>query len=309
MGFGSSYRTKSRRLAFLFLIIFGAAVIILGLLVLGIGLAITHNDRFSESLGIREQIESTIDYVQYWIGLPYVFAGLSVACSAVNLRKVVLTVCTIVVSLICVVLSLAGLVVDGPDFVWWKDLRAYQRYWEGQDGFSCSSNGDTCECKNGANTPLMVTGITDCETLMILSSLYGLLTGCFIVVLVILLASVFVIVYIVTSKREQSKRGGTTYYHTSDDLAETARPETVLEHPVREVTNPAQGHEYPIGPAPVPEPPRLPPAKPIPYKDHKSGVSDSVSQQNNDDVSTVVENEGIVMMDPGRFRLGDDDIY
>ena len=101
-----------------------------------------------------------------------------------------------------------------------------------------------------------------------------------------------------------------TYYHTSDDLADTTQPETILEHPVREVTNPAQGFEYPIGPAPVPEPPRLPPPKPIPYKDHKSGVSDSVSQQNNDDdVSTVVENEGIVMMDPGRFRLGDDDIY
>jgi hypothetical protein len=46
----------------------------------------------------------------------------------------------------------------------------------------------------------------------------------------------------------------------------------------------------------------------VPYKDHKTGVSDTVSQQN-DNASSIVEHDGMVMMDPGRFRLGDDDIY
>ena len=67
---GSAFRTRSRRLALILLLIFGAFVIILGLLVLGIGLAITHNDTFHDTIGLKEKIESTIDYVQYWIGLP-----------------------------------------------------------------------------------------------------------------------------------------------------------------------------------------------------------------------------------------------
>ena len=46
-------------------------------------------------------------------------------------------------------LSLAGLVVEGPDWVLWKDLQATQRYWEGQDGFACTSSGDACVCNGG----------------------------------------------------------------------------------------------------------------------------------------------------------------
>ena len=46
-------------------------------------------------------------------------------------------------------LSLAGLVVDGPDFVLWKNRRAMQKYWEGRDGYACVSEGDKCVC-NGA---------------------------------------------------------------------------------------------------------------------------------------------------------------
>jgi hypothetical protein len=67
---GSSFRTRSRRLAFLLLLIFGAFVIILGILVLGLGLAVTHNDTFHETIGLKAKIESTVDYVQYWIGIP-----------------------------------------------------------------------------------------------------------------------------------------------------------------------------------------------------------------------------------------------
>ena len=52
------------------LLIFGAFVVILGLLVLGVGLVVTHNDTFHDTTGLKEKIESTIDYVQYWIGLP-----------------------------------------------------------------------------------------------------------------------------------------------------------------------------------------------------------------------------------------------
>ena len=94
-------------------------------------------------------------------------------------------------------------------------------------------------------------------------------------------------------------------------MLENARPsETIFESPVREVNNPIQGqsYEYPVAPPSIPEPPRAAPPKPVPYKDHKTGVSDTVSQQN-DNASSIVEHDGMVMMDPGRFRLGDDDIY
>lgn len=66
----SRSRTKSRQLALVLLLIFGASVIILGLLVLGVGLAVEHNDTFHDTTGLKEQIESTVDYVEYWIGLP-----------------------------------------------------------------------------------------------------------------------------------------------------------------------------------------------------------------------------------------------
>ena len=48
--------------------------------------------------------------------------------------------------MVCVVLSLAGLVVDGPDWVKWKDMRALQRYWEGQDGYACTTKQGQCAC-------------------------------------------------------------------------------------------------------------------------------------------------------------------
>ena len=79
---------------------------------------------------------------------------------------------------------------------------------------------------------------------------------------------------------------------------------------MREIGNPKQGegYEYPIAPAPVPDPPKEGPPKPIPYREHKT-VSDSVSQPNNDQDGSIADTEGIMMLDPGRFRLGDDDIY
>lgn len=278
---------------------------------LGLGLAVTHNDTFHETIGLKAKIESTVDYVQYWIGIPYIFTGLSLACSAVNLRKVSLTVWTIFVSLICVVLSLAGLVVDGPDFVLWKDYRAREKYWEGQDGFACSSVGDTCQCSDSIRTaPVSISDFTDCETLMKLSSIYGVLIGCFIIGLVLLLASVFMIVYIVTSEREKARREGKPYYQTTR-VVEAKHTDTVFENPVQDYTNSVrnQGYEYPVAPPAVPEPPKPAPSKPAPYRDYKTTAPESVSQHNHDDASSIVDNGGIVMMDPGRFRLGDDDIY
>lgn len=64
------FRKLSRRLAFIFLLIFGSFVILLGLLVLAVGLAITHHDDFHDRTAIKEEVEPEIDYVQYWIGLP-----------------------------------------------------------------------------------------------------------------------------------------------------------------------------------------------------------------------------------------------
>lgn len=69
----SMFRTKSRKVAFILLLTFGGSVMLLGLLLLAIGLAVTHNDKFHDGIGLKEQIESTIDYVQYWIGIPVRF--------------------------------------------------------------------------------------------------------------------------------------------------------------------------------------------------------------------------------------------
>lgn len=64
------FKTRSRRLAFLLLILFGGFVILLGLLVLSVGLAISHHDNFHDTKGLDAAVKPGIDYVQYWIGLP-----------------------------------------------------------------------------------------------------------------------------------------------------------------------------------------------------------------------------------------------
>lgn len=89
---------------------------------------------------------------------------------------------------------------------------------------------------------------------------------------------------------------------------EAKHTDTVFENPVQDYTR-DQGYEYPVAPPAVSEPPKPAPSKPAPYKDYKTTAPESVSQHNHDDASSIVDNGGIVMMDPGRFRLGDDDIY
>ena len=88
------------------------------------------------------------------------------------------------------------------------------------------------------------------------------------------------------------------------NTVEETGEEPVFDNPVANHSH--AGYEYQVAP-PVAEPP----PKPVPYREYKqSPTADSASQLNNlDDTSTIVENEGVVMMDPGRFRLGDDDIY
>ncbi|XP_028408048.1 uncharacterized protein LOC114530648 [Dendronephthya gigantea] len=302
MAFGKTFRTQSRQLAFILLLLFGGFVVLLGLVVLAIGLTITHNDTFHETTDLKKEVEPKIDYVQYWVGFPYIIAGLSVLCSSINLQSISLTATSILLSLVCVVLSLAGLMVDGPDFNDWKSYRAMQRYWEGQDGYACFSEGYTCVCNGTGNAQKVITGFTDCETLMKLTSLYGVLIGCFIIGLVLLLISVFMIVYNVTSKREKARRRGDEYFTTMNDVVEETRQEPVFDNPVTNHT----GYEYQMGPPAVEAP-----SKPAPYREYKqSTTADSTSHMNNlDDTSTIAENDGVVIMDPGRFRLGDDDIY
>ena len=70
MAGGKMFKTKSRRLAFLLLLLFGGFVILLGLLVLSVGLAISHHDDFHNTKGLEAKVKPEIDYVQYWIGLP-----------------------------------------------------------------------------------------------------------------------------------------------------------------------------------------------------------------------------------------------
>lgn len=94
-------------------------------------------------------------------------------------------------------------------------------------------------------------------------------------------------------------------YLSTPHVVEVEKPETVFQNPVREVEEPQFNplYEYP-----APPPPRTEPPKPMPYKEMKSAVSDTASRSNLDDAS-IADNGGVVMMDPGRFRLGDDDVY
>lgn len=290
----SMFKSKSKKLAFILLLISGSFVILLGIAVLALGLAITHSDDFHDTVQIKVQVEPGIDYVQYWIGLPYIITGISVACSAVNLRRVSLTVCTITLSIICIVLSLAGLVVDGPDFAKWKDFRASQRYWERQDGYACSTKDNTCSCASQTTTRI-VAGFTDCKTLMDLSSLYGVLISCFVFVLVILFATVILIVYVITTKKEKAKRSSRKSRRKMPEVIEITELQKTFEEPVANPSSTNQRYE--------------PPSDKIQttHRDYKEKEVDSVSQHNTRETGDV--NGGMVMMDPGHFQLGDDDIY
>lgn len=45
-------------------------MVLLGLLVLAIGFAIEINDTFHDPIDLKREVETRIDYVQYWVGFP-----------------------------------------------------------------------------------------------------------------------------------------------------------------------------------------------------------------------------------------------
>lgn len=287
------------------LLLFGCVVILLGLLVFGVGLAITHYDDFHDTLGLKEQVNPDIDYVQYWIGIPYVITGISVACSAVNLRRFSLTMCTFILSVVCVVLSLAGLVVDGPDWVKWKNFRASQRYWEGQDGYACVSKNDTCSCVG--KTSQYIALFTDCETLGDLAATYGVLIASFIIVLTILLATIILMVYILSSKAERARRTRkdrgvvTTVIQTKSSQRRNDEPVVI--------PNTNQGYEEQLTASRRNQGHSNDERTRIIQDAYKSKGSGDLNYQNREgNVGSAEANGGMIMLDPGHFKLEDDDI-
>lgn len=66
-----------------------------------------------------------------------------------------------------------------------------------------------------------------------------------------------------------------------------------------------RGHEYRVASEAA-----VTPVSTMPSRKYKSTHTDSLSQKNDERNSgSISSKDGIVMMDPGRFTLGDDDIY
>ena len=51
---------------------------------------------------------------------------------------------------VCIILSLFAMVLEGVDWVTWKNMDNMRRIWEDKDGYSCSNGGHTCVCRNTA---------------------------------------------------------------------------------------------------------------------------------------------------------------
>ena len=62
------------------------------------------------------------------------------------------TITTFLFFHLCIILSLFAMVLEGVDWVTWKNMDSLRRHYEDKDGFSCNSINYTCACtKSSAN--------------------------------------------------------------------------------------------------------------------------------------------------------------
>ena len=239
-------KPKSKSIAALvFLTIIGIGFLFFGLVVLTCGFVVNYIDDFEIKDGgqmLESKVESQFDYTQYWIGFPFLITAILSVCSGQFQRTRSLTTATIIFFHICIILSLFGMVLEGVDWVEWKNLDSMRRNWEDKDGYSCSSTGHTCTCTHrSTNATTRISEFASCSNITSLSGLFGAITASAIIGIFLSLAGIVIILKSLSWKPR---------HH-------------VVEYDLRRGTNPVRNRPYVNGGYANGEPPRMAGKEPL----------------------------------------------
>ncbi|CAB3993886.1 Hypothetical predicted protein [Paramuricea clavata] len=99
-------------------------------------------------------------------------------------------------------LSLFAIVLDGPDWIEWKNVDRTMKFWENKDNYTCSSNDKTCGCQQGGagSQNIMISIIANCDDVVYLGAIYGVIVGGAVIGFSLCLATLLVMVNSVSWK-------------------------------------------------------------------------------------------------------------
>ncbi|CAB3993882.1 Hypothetical predicted protein, partial [Paramuricea clavata] len=191
-------RKKSRSIAALvFLTIIGVGFLFFGLVTITCGFIVNYLEDFEVTDGgqaLESAVESEFDYTQYWLGFPFLITAVLSVCSGLFQTTRSLTSTTVVFFHLCIILSLFAMVLEGVDWVTWKNMDSLRKNWEDKDGYSCSSVGHSCVCAHTTtNATMPVSSWASCSNISSLSGLFGAITASAIIGIFLSLAGIVVI--------------------------------------------------------------------------------------------------------------------
>lgn len=189
-----AHRSKGSKPAFVLLTLFGCIHFLIGASVLASGCVLTLHGCF-DTIGLKNKMHVEYDYSHYWTGGFYLMTAALTWCSGCRQGKRRLTFLTAVFLLLSMVISLFAIVLDGPDWVEWKTIDRKMKFWKSKMNYSCRSRNDTCVCsqEHGHNTEI-VSKASDCDQVIQLVVIYGIIVAGAIVGAILCLATLLVMV-------------------------------------------------------------------------------------------------------------------
>ena len=142
-----------------------------------------------------EQVDEEHDYTQYWLGFVLFITAFVAIAAGTRQRSRWLVLSAMFLFFICILVSLFALVVEGNDWINYKNAIRRQEFWESED-YECTSPSSTsCACSNGNPSDLqMISSRVDCETLERVNYLYGGLVCCILAAIFFALSSLIIVI-------------------------------------------------------------------------------------------------------------------
>lgn len=172
----SSRRRSKSIAAMTFLTLIGFGFLLFSMVAIACGFIINYHNDFQATDGgteLEATLQAQFDYSQYWLGFPYfITAILSIFSGTVQKRRS-LNITTAVFFHICIVLGLFAIVLEGTDWVMWKNMYREHQVWEDKDDYTCTSDGKKCVCSASGQLPRSISAFATCSNISTLSGLYG----------------------------------------------------------------------------------------------------------------------------------------
>ncbi|XP_028407996.1 uncharacterized protein LOC114530605 [Dendronephthya gigantea] len=181
--------------ALVFLTLISVGFLLFGLVTVTCGFVLNYHDDFKASNGGEELeaiVKSEFDYTQYWLGLPFLITGALSIASGMCQNNRSLTLVTFTCLFLCITLSLFAMVLEGVDWVKWKNMDRLHNTLDGKDEYSCSSTNHTCICVGG-NENKIISKYATCSNVTSLSGLFGGIAASAVIGIFLSLAGIVII--------------------------------------------------------------------------------------------------------------------